>query len=554
MKIPTDLGERQRFYADLLGKCLASRSSRFDFYSMLRSYLLFGTADQTNAPYNKVFSTVDTLTSFIYSPEACHFSLVLGTTTTELDIAMAQPLAKEIGEQFRMSRTNLHFGLGLLWSLVFGCMLLKYTWNKKSKSVRSYLVEPHQFGVLREDVLDLSDQEAFCMCYSTTKTQLETWLEGNPRKAQILDGVNAAPPGDQNTLSAGLQRLIIGGSVVGGVPGSLTTTSGSSEVTLNKPGVDYNYAPAVAADMVDMVELYVWDDAIDDYQLVTMANPNVIVFDRPQSQVGIKGRPHFSVIRPEMNTYDYFWADSFVARLCGLQDWRTQRVAEIRTILAKQADPPGSISGATGIQEEKYLALRKAGGIANLGQTGKYEKYSPDMPADLFLELSQIDAMFDDTAGIGHVLQGKGEPGVRSRGQADLMARLGSARPKKRAIVAEDCLQDCAEVIMANIQENSAQRFTVSIGGKPETYIANQFTKDYEVKVDSHSASPIFVEDRKKDAEEMLKAGVIDGETFLEMFDPPNVQALKVKFKAIQAKREEEKKLELAAEAKKSAK
>ena len=49
--------------------------------------------------------------------------------------------------------------------------------------------------------------------------------------------------------------------------------------------------------------------------------------------------------------------------------------------------------------------------------------------------------MFDDQAGIGHILQGRGEPGVRSKGQADLLARLGSARPKNRAVIVEEAAE-----------------------------------------------------------------------------------------------------------------
>ena len=56
---------------------------------------------------------------------------------------------------------------------------------------------------------------------------------------------------------------------------------------------------------------------------------------------------------------------------------------------------------------------------------GKVDIHAPTLPEDMFAEISQIDSMFDDQAGLGHVLQGKGEAGVRSKGQADLMARLG---------------------------------------------------------------------------------------------------------------------------------
>ena len=175
--------------------------------------------------------------------------------------------------------------------------------------------------------------------------------------------------------------------------------------------------------------------------------------------------------------------------------------------------------------------------------------HAPTMPSDIFAELSQIDAMFDDTAGLGHVLQGKGEAGVRSRGQADLMARLGSSRPKERAIAVEESAEEVAGQILRLVQDHSEQRFQAQIqtpdGMHELTFTAEQFTRDYEVTVDAHSSSPIFVEDRKHDAITLLEAHAIDRETLLDMFDPPNLQDLKERLKKLEKQELEAKKMEL---------
>jgi hypothetical protein len=117
--------------------------------------------------------------------------------------------------------------------------------------------------------------------------------------------------------------------------------------------------------------------------------------------------------------------------------------------------------------------------------------------------------------------------------------------------VSEEAAEDVATLILHNVQEHSAQRFEAEIPGKPNplTFVAKQFTNDYEVKVDSHSASPIFVEDRKKDAAELFEAKAIDRETLLDMFDPPNVQTLKARLKVIEANEAQMRKEQMAAEA-----
>jgi hypothetical protein len=553
VKLPTDMLERNKLCQELVRQCTASRRDRFTFYQTCRNYYLFGSGDARGAPYNKIGSTVDTLSSFIYSPDSTRFSLHLGTEAPVDDIAKSMPLAKEVTEQWRASKTHTLFGVGVRWSNVFGVMIVKTMWMQNR--VRTYLVEPHQFGVLREDIMDLSDQEAFTHHYTLTKTQLEASLEGNPRKNSILARVGRATSNDLPAMSTGLSRLIIG-SPVGGVPGSIAIPGNMSGTTGglaggNAMGPQYDYAPRVEVELVDMCDLYVWSDEQQDYQVITRAAPDVIIYDRPSNWLGhVQGIAPFSVIRPAFNLYDYFWGDSFVAQLTWLQDWRTDRTMQVRMILNKQADPPTSITGGVGISEEKISALRAAGGMVNFPTpNAKVQQHAPTMPSDIFAEMSQIDAMFDDRAGLGHVLQGKGEPGVRSRGQADLMARLGSSRPKERAISVEEAAEDVAGQILRLTQDHSEQRFQcqIIVEGKSEnlTFTAEQFTRDYEVKVDAHSSSPIFVEDRKHDAITLLEAHAIDRETLLDLFDPPNLQDLKERLKKMEAQELEAKKMEM---------
>jgi hypothetical protein len=553
VKIPKDSIERSLLYNELIRQCTVSRMDRFTFYQTLRNYYLFGSMDVAGAPYNKIGASIETLNSFIYSPDTMRFSLHLGTEAPHEDIFKAVPLAYEVTEQWRASKTHIRFGIGARWSQVFGIMLLKVLWNKNR--VRSYLVEPHQFGVLREDIIDLEDQEAFTHHYTITNTQLEQQLLGNPRQAMIMARVGSTSGDALPGLSGGLSRLLIG-APVGGVPGSIAIPGQSSSIEGGLGGSGrgpmYDYSPKVEANLIDMCDLYVWNDDEDDYTCVTRAAPDVIIYDRPSNWLGhIKGVPTFTVIRPEFNLYDYFFGGSLVARLAWLQDWRTERIADVRKVMRRQFDPPMSITGGTGIAEEKLLALRTMGGQVSFPTpNAKVEMHAPKMPTDTFSEIAQIDSMFDDAMGLGHVLQGKGEPGVRSRGQADLMARLGSARPKERAIAIEESAEDAAGLILRLVQDHSDQRFTAKGVAAPDgngdlTFVAEQFTRDYEVKVDAHSSSPIFVEDRKHDAVTLLEAKAIDRETLLDMFDPPNLQDLKERLKKIEKQEAEARQLEM---------
>ncbi len=556
MIIPEDAGERQILYEKLVKDCLTTRKERFDLYQVLRNYYLFGSSGIEGAAYNKIASTVDTLSSFVYSPASARFSIHLGVTAPEGEIAKVPPMTAEIADQWRQSKTHLVFGLGVKWSLVFGAVLFKEIWDAGSKMSRTYLVEPHQFGVLREDVPDIEDQEAFVHCYTTTKSGLETDLEGNPRKGEILAKV-ATGGGEASAAQFGeaMSRLILSAGVA---TSSSSGAGGSVEGGLTAGGMgSYDYAPKVDVELIDMFELYAWNDKEGDYQMVTIASPNVIVYDR--INVGIKKRPNFVKLAPEHNLYNYFWGESFVARLTRLQDWLSERLDQIRALMEKQVDPSFAFPGWTGLVEEKALAYRKAGGfIANPPGAGKPEKMSADFPGEVFTEIHEIYAMFDDQAGIHNVLQGKGEPGVRSKGQADLMARLSSARPKARAVVIEEAAEDLATLKLRNIQDHSKARFTAKglkgpEGEKDTVFIPEQFTKDYEVKVDAHSTSPIFVEDRKNDATTLLEAKAINRARFIKMMDTPEEQIILEELKGIEKQEAEAAKMQMQAEAAKNA-
>jgi hypothetical protein len=82
----------------------------------------------------------------------------------------------------------------------------------------------------------------------------------------------------------------------------------------------------------------------------------------------------------------------------------------------------------------------------------KVDRLAPNLPNDLFEMLREIDAMFSEVSGISNVLSGRGESGVRSQGHASQLARLGSSRAKKRALIVEDALEKVATMYLKLMQ------------------------------------------------------------------------------------------------------
>jgi len=509
MRIPKEPVARENFYLDLIEKCLVSREQRKVDYSSLRSYYLFGNApDDVPAIYNKIYPHIDQLTSFLYSAETTKFSIHTGASVSEDEQIKVPTLSKALNDEWLNSNADQVFSTAVTWSLCYNTTFVKLVINN---GIHPYMVEPACIGVLREDSPYTDRQEAIVQTYYITKSELYDRLYSHPQRDAIVKRVMSTQH-ERTEIANGIQRIIL----------SQSNPTMYGNVNLDLSG-NPTYKAQVSEDTIEMVELWVWNDETKDYQVVTKADPDVIIYDRTGESMFLKGELPFVQICPNP-LYDYYWGASEVQRLIYLQQLRNKRMTEILDLLAKQVSPPTALIGFTGILDEKNFALNRAGGLLSTDMpSAKVEKLAPTIPPDLFREIGEVDLMFEEASGIVSVLQGRGEAGVRSSGHASQLARLGSSRAKKRALIIEDSLEKMATLYLKLMQVYDNTHYTDTRGMK---FIAEQFTKDFVVKVDAHSNSPIFMEDSRKMAFELFQAGVIDKESLLDMIEPPMKQLL----------------------------
>jgi len=527
MRIPKEPIAREQFYLDLIEKCLVSREQRKVDYSSLRSYYLFGNApDDVPAIYNKIYPHIDQLTSFLYSAETTKFSIHTGAAVPEQEQIKVPTLSKALNDEWLNSNADQVFSTAVTWSLCYNSTFVKLVINN---GIHPYMVEPACIGVLREDSAYTDRQEALVHSYYITKSELFDRLYSHPQRDSIVKRVMASQH-ERTEIANGIQRIIL----------SQTNPTMYGNVNLDLTG-NPTYKAQVSEDTIEMIELWVWNDETNDYQVVTKADPNVIIYDRSGESMFLKGELPFIQICPNP-LYDYYWGASEVQRLVYLQQLRNKRMTEILDLLSKQVSPPTALIGFTGILDEKNFALNRAGGLlATDTPNAKVEKLAPTIPPDLFREIGEVDLMFEEASGIVSVLQGRGEAGVRSSGHASQLARLGSSRAKKRALVIEDSLEKMATLYLKCMQVYDNTHYTDAHGLK---FIADQFTRDFVVKVDAHSNSPIFMEDSRKMAFELFQAGVIDKESLLDMIEPPMKQLLLERLKKAEEKQEAQQAME----------
>ena len=519
MRIPTNPVDREIFYLDIIQKCLVSREERKPDYAGLRSWYLFGNGpNEGPAIFNKIFPHIDQLTSFLYSAETTRFSINTGAAVPNEEQVKVPALTRALNDEWLNSNADQVFSSAVTWSLVYNSAFVKIVMNN---GIHPYMVEPSCIGVLREDTPYSDRQEALVQTYYITKSELYDRLYSHPKREQIVKRITTTQH-ERTEVSNGVERILL----------SQSQPEMYGNVNLDLSGQN-RYKATVAEETVEMTELWIWNDETKDYQVVTKAEPNIIVYDRPGESVFLKGELPFVQVCPNP-LYDYYWGGSEVQRMVFLQELRNKRLSEILDLLSKQVSPPTALIGFTGILDEKNFALNRAGGLlATDMPNAKVEKLAPTIPPDLFKEIDKIDAMFEEVSGIGNVLQGKGEAGVRSSGHASQLARLGSSRAKKRALVIEDSLEKLATLYLKCMQVYDPTHFADMDGRK---FIAEQFTKDFTVKVDAHSNSPIFMEDMRQLAFNLYEAKVIDKESLLDLLEPPMKQLLKDRLKKMEEK------------------
>jgi len=518
MRIPPNNDERENFYLDLMNKCMVSREERKADYGTLRSYYLFGAGpEEPPAYFNKIHPHIDQLTSFLYSAETTRFSIAMGAAVPDIEHRKTPILTNALNDEWLNSNADQVFSTALTWSLVYNTTFLKLV---VGGGIHPYMIEPGAIGVLREDTPYVDRQEAICQRYYITRSELFARLYSHPKREQIVKRVTT---NIKNSTSDGSD----GGDGVARIVMSATNPTIYGQVNMDLYGMN-RYNARLAEETIEMHELWVWNDEIEDYQVVTMASPDIIVYDRPGSSLFLKGECPFVQICPNPQ-YDYFWGQSEVQKMLLLQGLRNNRMTEVLDLLSKQVTPPTALTGFTGILDEKNFALNRAGGLLSSDMpNAKVERLAPEMPSNLFEVIHEIDAMFSEVSGISNVLSGRGESGVRSQGHASQLARLGSSRAKKRALIVEDSLEKVATLYLKLMQAYDPTHFKDTEG---TPFIAEQFTKDFVVKVDAHSNSPIFTEDTKELAFSLFKAQAIDKESLLDMLEPPGKQLLKEKLK-----------------------
>lgn len=523
-----DKFRRLKLVEELANRCLVSRTERREQYASNRFFWLYGTDgsyenEDTETgigppPGNKLWPHVDQLSSFLYAQDTTRFSVEIGESVDKKYQAWTTPLDGYVNDEWHSSNTDITFGLALNLALVYGSTFIKPLW--KRNGIYPGIVLPHNLGVLREDTYGLHKQEAFVHCFTITPSQFTNDYGNLPRFQSVLKQVSTRGSSMIESQQAGIDRIIMSGQ-------DPLSGNGAAQVDWLAQ-ISMNYVPRVREELIELYELYVYDDALKDYRIFTIADPFVPLLDRPLTRTGWLDHetPLVQVCpNPDPN---YLWGIAEVERLTPLQVYRNKCMAQIDHLQELQAHAPSTATGFPSDLLELQYALDTPSGFMNAPDglsngTPKADRVKIEIPSDLYARIDRIDAMFEDMSGLPASTQGKAVQGVRSGGHATELAKLGSSRAKKRALIIEDSLEQLATLYLKLQAKYDDKKLTATDG---TMFIANQFTDDFAVKVDAHSNSPIFADDQNTMAFQLLKVKAITRKRFLSMLSVPNRRRL----------------------------
>lgn len=510
MFIPKDKNARFDLYQELVQKCDFTRARRHSGYNTLESYYIYGSNDGIQAKENKIYTHCELLMSFLYD-ENVHFIAELDRGAKQEEQAKLRTSSEYINDRWLDSGAGDIASQAILWSLVFNSSFMKVN-RLGNGNADCYYISPSMIGFLNESATELGRQEAICHWYTAPESEVRRVLAVHPHGDELI-----------NQISFGQKRP------EGGQPPqfiqNIWLTSLSPTIQGNAPGMmnaEYSYNATVTENVVQMKELWVWDNALrdgkGDYRIVTIADPYAVIFDRPNEKFYIPGEHPFVKFTPNPLP-KYIYGMSEVGLLAPLQDVCEKRFAQIRVMWEKQADPPTAVNGYSGLQDEKNFALRRAGGLlSNSMPVGTVTQFKPELPPETFAEDQMMESKFHSMGGMTNILQGKGDTNVRSKGQANVLTQTASARIKRRAMRIEKSLAQVATLLL-KIGKQDDKVSLVDDNGVDFTLA--QLTDHLRVKVDAHSSSPIFMENRKDLAQSLLENKIIDRKTFVEMINPP---------------------------------
>jgi hypothetical protein len=549
LKIPnfSKDGTFELWVREVIDECMASVEDRAMVYTRAAQYYYTGTYDSRAAIYNKTKPFIDKLSGFLMQPTDVRYQIIFDSGEPDNVLERAQLVSEKLTADYRQTDSDITFSEAVTWSMINGCQLLKHFPSEASSTFKVAMVHPQNFGVLGETVLDLDEQEAFCHVTYPTISRLRTILADHPKGKEILARISEGRPTQQDEEQPSyFHQMVVGGLNPLGEPGGAPRSEAAGIVNVFPVPTPWKPNRRISP-TVKFCELWIKDrDRGGDYTTMHVVYPDIViegdVTRRNLSRV--PGHSSFIKVQPQV-TPGYFWGRSLISDVQMLQDVVNKRLRDIKVMWDRNVNAPQVFSGFTSITEEQYYKIINEGGFLNdPNPNAKAQKLLDPPPQNYMEELQFLFQLFDEASGFSPIMSGQGEPGVRAGVHAQTLVRTSSPRLIDQAARIERQLAQSGYLSLRIMQAMDALIYTTDKGTQ---FTLHDLPDNFQVQVDSHSASPAFAEDSRQVAIALARAGAIDGEDLIHMLHPPGAELLLARLRqrqkaAAQAAQAEEKK------------
>ena len=528
MRLPDDTKKLTSQATDIVEICRTSVGQRATAYNSYRQWIENGRGAGGLALANMLYAHLDRLQSHLFSPSHLRFSIDFENFYPKLTHKQGEAVARLITREWERKSIDLVFGAGVRLGLDYGCGIGKLLVTRGDvPQCHARLVAPWQFGVYNEAVDSVEDQEA---CVETLfLNRHEVWRrvahlpEADKLYKRILAHSNkgasvSTPPSFAHQV---LSTAILDTSLANAtrpIPGGIVQLSNDpSNVTLG---------PQIDAELFPMHELWVKDDERNDWLTIQIIEPDILVAPLlKRVNLFCPDTLPYTKIQPN-HVAGYFWGRSEIVDLIMLQDLLTTHLDDVKRLMGQQFDKLLAFSGFTGLTDKVYGEFRAQGFLA-MEQGAQVNDLTPKIPEFALPFIAQILQLMDRVAGFDNILSGRGEQGVRAGSHADSLQRMASPRLRDRALLVErQCAVMGDKTLSAFEAKDARAWFPNEKQDEVEAFLISQLPEDRRLVVDSHSSSPIYEENHQQIVAFLLKAGVIDGASALELLNVPNLDVL----------------------------
>jgi hypothetical protein len=512
---------------------------------MLRASYEIGSRDGAPARYNQLAAHIDRVGSYVFAPDSIRFGVRVprGLPDRPRLLSMATVARDEFAHVWNDAGADLDAVVLIEWALAYGATIAKVD-AAHGAGFRVGYIAPGDFGVSREDVPPLDDQDTMCHWYSLSMPQLKRWLGGERDADRLLDRAKA-----HATTGRLMARGVRGGLIVTGITGTFPNSSVQGGFAGGSGTEWADEAPTAAEEpVVSFVDL--WErklfrrqrlhglpDVFEDWRVTTLfeddpagppflerRNP-VLPWTRTSHDIALPGEHPFVIVRPRPLP-DSVWGRSELRDVIRLQEWLHDHLGDMRDIIKRELDPSKFFSGLSDWEEAGQALSTVGGGYGAADPTAKVTEIKPNVGQEAFEMVKLIREFFADASGLPTSLTEPGSVsgGVRSQGHFSMAAGIGAGRIRRMALVIEDALGQIATKGFHIVQRHDDRAYPLRPSG---SFLLSAVPADVRFRVDAHSAAPIFAEQDQAKAMLMKRVNAIGAEDFVDLLRPSNADELK---------------------------